>query len=58
MTLKLRAREKVERAGIANYSFDKDILVMCGTRYAIEPCHCGATDCDGVRLRRAGDSRG
>src|SRR3546814_20021154 len=33
MTLKARAREKVERAGISNYSFDQDGLVMCGVRY-------------------------
>lgn len=52
MSLKLRAREKVERAGIANYSFDQDILILCGTRYAIEACECGAADCDGVRLRK------
>ncbi len=32
MTLKARAQEKVERAGISNYRFDHDILVMCGVR--------------------------
>ena len=41
MTLKARAREKVERAGISNYSFDQDILVMCGVRYTVEACDCG-----------------
>ena len=40
MTLKARAQEKVERAGISNYSFDQDVLVMCGVRYAIEACAC------------------
>ncbi|MDX3899678.1 MAG: hypothetical protein QHC40_04065 [Sphingobium sp.] len=53
MSLKAMAQEKVERAGIANYSFDNDDLVMCGIRYAIEPCNCGEQDCDGVRLRKA-----
>ncbi len=52
MSLKARAREKVERAGISNYSFDHDILVMCGVRYALEPCECGEPDCDGVQLRK------
>ncbi|MBB3981577.1 hypothetical protein GGR44_001224 [Sphingobium fontiphilum] len=52
MTLKAMAQEKVERAGIANYSFDQDVLVMCGVRYSIEACTCGAADCDGVRLRK------
>ena len=55
MSLKAKARDKVERAGIANYSFDQDILVMCGVRYAIEACDCGEPDCDGVRLRKALD---
>lgn len=53
MTLKARAQEKIERAGIANYSFDRDDLVMCGVRYAIEICDCGEANCDGVRLRKA-----
>jgi len=52
MTLKARAQEKVERAGISNYSFDHDILVMCGVRYTIEACNCGEPECDGVRLRK------
>ena len=52
MSLKARAREKVERAGISNYSFDRDILVMCGVRYTIAACDCGQPDCDGVRLER------
>jgi hypothetical protein len=58
MSLKARAQEKVERAGIANYSFDKDILIMCGVRYAIESCSCGEADCDGVRLRKASAADG
>ncbi|CCW19684.1 hypothetical protein EBBID32_40530 [Sphingobium indicum BiD32] len=53
MTLKARAQEKVERAGISNYSFDHDdVLVMCGVRYTIEACNCGEPECDGVRLRK------
>ena len=52
MSLKARAREKVERAGISNYSFDHDVLVMCGVRYTIAACNCGEPDCDGVRLER------
>ena len=52
MSLKARAREKVERAGISNYSFDHDILVMCGVRYTIAACDCGEPDCDGVRLEK------
>lgn len=53
MSLKARAQEKIERAGIANYSFDRDVLVLCGVRYAIEACSCGEADCDGVRLNKA-----
>lgn len=52
MSLKVRAREKVERAGISNYTFDHDVLVMCGVRYTIAACECGEPDCDGVRLER------
>lgn len=52
MSLKVRAQEKIERAGIANYSFDEDTLVLCGVRYAINPCTCGESDCDGVQLQR------
>lgn len=56
MSLKTRVQEKIERAGIANYSFDADTLILCGVRYAIEACTCGAIDCDGVQLqRKAGD---
>jgi|GEM_PF-512809 len=59
MSLKARAREKVERAGISNYTFDHDVLVMCGIRYTLAACDCGEPDCDGVRLERnaAGTSR-
>ncbi|AOF96210.1 hypothetical protein OVY48_17380 [Sphingobium sp. SA2] len=53
MSLKAMAQEKVERAGISNYSFDRDTLVMCGVRYTLEACTCGEPDCDGVRLRKA-----
>jgi hypothetical protein len=53
MSLKARAQEKIERAGIANYSFDQDVLVMCGVRYEIHACACGEADCDGVQLHRA-----
>ena len=42
----------LERAGISNYSFDQDILVMCGVRYTVEACDCGEPDCDGVRLTK------
>ena len=52
MSLKARAQEKVERAGISNYSFDHDVLVMCGVRYTIAACNCGQPDCDGVMLER------
>ena len=52
MSLKARAREKVERAGISNYSFDHDVLVMCGVRYTIAACDCGEPDCDGFRLEK------
>lgn len=53
MSLKARAQEKIERAGIANYSFDEDMLVMCGVRYTIQACECGEVDCDGVQLLKA-----
>ncbi len=53
MSLKARAQEKVERAGISNYTFDHDILVMCGVRYTIAACNCGEPDCDGVKLERS-----
>ena len=52
MTLRARAQEKVERAGISNYSFDRDVLVMCGVRYTIAACECGEPECDGVRLEK------
>lgn len=52
MSLKARAREKVERAGISNYSFDHDILVMCGVRYTLTACDCGEPECDGVRVEK------
>ncbi|MFZ2997050.1 hypothetical protein [Sphingobium sp.] len=52
MTLKALAQEKVERAGISNYSFDQEDLIMCGVRYTLEACMCGESDCDGVRLRK------
>ena len=58
MSLKARAQEKVERAGISNYSFDQDVLVMCGVRYTIESCECGEADCDGVRLRKNATAMG
>ena len=53
MTLKDLAQEKVERAGISNYSFDREDLIMCGVRYTLEACACGERDCDGVRLRKS-----
>lgn len=53
MSLKSMAQEKIERAGITNYVFDHDMLVMCGTRYTIEACTCGEPECDGVVLNRA-----
>jgi len=58
MSLKARAQEKVERAGISNYTFDQDVLVMCGVRYAIEACDCGQPECDGVRLLKKASMRG
>lgn len=50
--LRARAQEKVERAGISNYSFDQEGLVMCGVRYTIAACDCGEPDCDGVSLEK------
>lgn len=58
MSLKAMAQEKVERAGISNFSFDHDTLVMCGVRYTIEACQCGEADCDGVSLRKAASATG
>lgn len=58
MSLKAMAQEKIERAGIANYSFDEDKLILCGVRYAINACSCGETDCDGVQLQRVADADG
>lgn len=58
MSLKARAQEKVERAGISNYSFDRDVLVMCGVRYTIAACDCGEPDCDGVRLEKDAAAHG
>lgn len=54
MSLKSMAQEKIERAGITNYVFDRDMLVMCGKRYTIEACTCGEPECDGVVLSKAG----
>lgn len=56
MSLKIRVQEKIERAGIANYSFDADNLILCGVRYAIQACTCGESDCDGVQLQRMPDA--
>lgn len=50
MSLKARAQEKIQRAGIANFSFDRDVLVLCGVRYSLKACECGEPDCDGVEL--------
>jgi len=51
MTLKAMAQEKIERAGISNFAFQDEMLILCGTHYHVEPCNCGASDCDGVQLR-------
>lgn len=58
MSLKARAQEKIERAGIANYSFDADNLILCGVRYTIQACACGEQHCDGVQLQRLGQTQG
>ncbi|MDX3910914.1 MAG: hypothetical protein QHC67_14010 [Sphingobium sp.] len=58
MSLKARAQEKIERAGIANYSFDDDKLILCGVRYSIDACTCGDADCDGVQLQRLSEASG
>lgn len=58
MTLKARAQQKIERAGIANFSFDQDDLVLCGVRYHLKACECGEPDCDGVELLRAPSANG
>ena len=50
-----RVRDMVERAGISNYSFDRGMLVLCGTRFTMELCNCGESGCDGIRLRAATD---
>jgi hypothetical protein len=51
--LRYKAREMIKDAGIENFSFDHDMLVMCGVRYVIEHCTCSDPDCGGVRLREA-----
>jgi hypothetical protein len=53
-----KARDRVERAGISNYSFDSDMLILCGVRFRVEPCDCGARDCDGIQLRRSAPAFG
>ncbi|MEA3387967.1 hypothetical protein [Sphingobium sp. CCH11-B1] len=58
MSLKARAQEKVERAGISNYSFDRDVLVMCGVRYTVKACTCGEPECDGVQLLKSASGTG
>lgn len=57
MSLKAMAQEKIERAGIANYFFDDDKLILCGIPYTIDACSCGHSDCDGVQLQRWVDPR-
>ena len=51
--LRYKAREMIKDAGIDNFSFDRDMLVLCGVRYAIEHCACTDPECGGVRLRKA-----
>lgn len=50
MSLMIKARETIERAGISNYHLEGDELVLCGVRYQYADCVCGDVDCDGVRL--------
>lgn len=52
--LKMRVEDLVRAAGIENFRFERNVLVMCGVRYAIEPCLCGEPGCHGLRLRRKG----
>lgn len=47
------AENMVRDAGIDNFMFDDELLVMCGIRYVIEACGCGEDDCHGVQLRKA-----
>ena len=47
------AENMVRDAGIDNFTFDDELLVMCGVRYVIEACGCGESDCHGVQLRKA-----
>lgn len=47
-----RVRDLVRAAGIDNFRMERNILVMCGVRYVVEPCGCAEPDCNGLRLRR------
>ncbi|MGE4411815.1 MAG: hypothetical protein AB7D33_14795 [Sphingobium sp.] len=53
-SLAARVGEIMSAAGIDNFHLDGGILVMCGTRYAIEQCRCSDPGCNGLRLRREG----
>jgi hypothetical protein len=48
-----RVGEMVKAAGIDNFQFRDNMLVMCGVRYIIEQCECHDPGCNGLRLRRS-----
>jgi len=45
-------RDRMAQSGIDNYSFVDGQLKIGSTRYAVEACGCGESECDGLRLRR------
>ncbi|MGD9810059.1 MAG: hypothetical protein AB7U35_01830 [Sphingobium sp.] len=50
-----RVGEMVKAAGIDNFHMENNLLIMCGVSYHVEACECSDPECNGLRLRRAGD---
>jgi len=53
-----RVGDLVKSAGIDNFHFENNILLMCGVRYAVESCECDDPECCGLTLRRTSDGPG
>lgn len=50
-------RNRMAETGVDNYRFAGGVLMIGATRYAVEPCGCRETECDGVHLRPVGTIR-
>ena len=57
-TIRDIVRDRMVQSGVDNYSFVDGQLKIGSSRYAVEVCGCGESDCDGLRLRRVHQSMG